>query len=71
MKCIQCLVPCCVCLLLEAQLSNKSLLDKLKRYEEVKEENKYLDEENDEQAKNYVSIRRGCIIIIILNNINN
>ena len=56
----------CVCLLLEAQLNNVSLLDKLKHYEGVNEENEYLDGENDEQAKNYVSIKRGCVIIIII-----
>ena len=57
-----------IILLLEAQLSNKRLMDRLQDYEQLKEENKYLDMENDEQAKNYVNIRKGQFIIMDNNN---
>ena len=54
-------LTCLSCILfLEAQLSNISLMDRLQDYEQLKEENKYLDMEIDEQAKNYVNLRKGC-----------
>ena len=36
-------------------------MDRLQDYEQLKEENKYLDMEIDEQAKNYVNLRKGCL----------
>ena len=50
---------------LGAHLRNKSLMDRLQDYEQLKEENEYLDMENDEQAKNYVNLRKGQLCIIL------
>lgn len=40
-------------------------MDKLQDYEQLKEEIKSLDMENDEQAKNYVNMRKGQLCIIL------